>query len=165
MGFFKWLREVFMGAEQDSCEVASGLAKKIKVKVVMDKDGVCWNYALEADDNASDPYVKAGNKIDMGSGPGSGAEIEFRLQGKAGQKLDFQPGDPIWIAVGSCPPAPTPTWPAGVSLVSCTNDKLTIADENRNPAADLHYRLNFVDSTTGQPLSWDPIIRNGGGGP
>ncbi len=164
MGFFKWLREVFMGAEQDSCEVASGLAKRIKVKVEMDKNGQCWNYALEADDNASDPYVKAGNKIDMGQGPGSGAEIEFRLHGKTGQKLDFKTTDPIWIAVGNCPPGPTPNWPAGVTFVGCTDDKLTIADENRDPAADLHYRLNFVDAQ-GNELNWDPIIRNGGGGP
>lgn len=165
MGFFQWLKELFMDDTQQSCELASGLAKRIKVKVEMDRNGQCWNYAIEADDNASDPYVKAGNKIDLGQGPGSGAEIEFRLHGKTGQKLDFDTADPIWIAVGNCPPAPTPNWPAGVSLVSCTNDKLTIADENRSPAAELHYRLNFVDSATGQPQSWDPIIRNGGGGP
>jgi hypothetical protein len=48
-------------------------------------------------------------------------------------------------------------------VVGCTANKLTINAFNRN-AGDLHYRLNFVDQS-GNELSWDPIIRNGGGGP
>lgn len=168
MGFFKWLKEVFMGEEQESCDVVPGLTKRIKVKVVMDKDGSCWNYALEADDDPSDPYVKAGNKIDMGSGPGSGADIEFRLQGKAGHQLDFNIGDPIWIKKDDCPTSGTGL-PTGFSIVGTTTaNKLVIRDQNDNSQEEFyHYRLNFIDRSTTppQPVSWDPIIRNGGGGP
>jgi hypothetical protein len=163
-GFIKWLKEMFMGTAPESCEATSTLTKKIKVKIVMDKNGPCWNYAIEPDDQASDPYVKAGNKIDMGSGAGSGAEIIFRLQGKAGQKLDFKTADPIWISIGSCPTGPTPNFPAGVKLVDSKTDSLTIENPNSDPPVELHYQLNFVDNL-GNDVSWDPIIRNGGGGP
>ena len=152
-----------MGGTDQSCDMTPSLSKRIKVKVEMDLNGNCWNYAIEADDAASDPSVKAGNKIDMGQGPGSGAEIEFRLQGKVGKQLDFKTSDPIWIAVGSCPTASGP-FPSGVALVGCTANKLTIRNENRDPPAELHYRLNFLDKQ-GNELFWDPIIRNGGGGP
>ena len=104
----RWLKELFMGGTDQNCDMTPSLSKRIKVKVEMDLNGNCWNYAIEADDAASDPSVKAGNKIDMGQGPGSGAEIEFRLQGKVGKQLDFKTTDPIWIAIGSCPSAPGP---------------------------------------------------------
>lgn len=164
-GFIKWLKEMIMGTAPESLEETSTLTKKIKVKVVMDKDGLCWNYAIEPDDQASDPYVKAGNKIDMGSGPGSGAEIEFRLQGKAGQQLDFDTNDPIWIQANNCPTS-SGGLPTGFSIVGApTASKLVIGDENSDSQqVDYHYRLNFVDNQ-GNKLSWDPIIRNGGGGP
>ena len=158
--FFQWLKEVFMSESDTSCETTAGqLSKTIKVKVEMDQDGACWQYAIEADDKASDPYVKAGNKIEMGSGPGSGAVIEFRLQGKAGKQLDFDTNDPIWVSTTSCPSGKL-AFPIGVRLTGCSENRLTIENDNAGAAVDLHYRLNFKGN-----LSWDPIIRNGGGGP
>jgi hypothetical protein len=140
--------------------IVGPLTKTIKVRVDMDQEGACWHFAIEADDKASDPYVKAGNKIDLGSGPGSGAIIEFRLQGKAGKQLKFDAADPIWVQMNSCP-GKSSDFPTGVSLISCDDNTLKIGNENAGSSSvDLHYRLNFQGS-----LSWDPIIRNGGGGP
>ena len=151
-----------MGMRQASQEPTMGqLSKTIKVKVEVDKTGSSWGYKIKSGDSASDPYVNNG-KIDMGQGPGSGAIIEFRLQGTAGNRLDFKTSDPIWVEIGSCPTSPG--FPNGVTLSGCTTERLTIENENLNPPADLHYRLNFVDGN-GDELSWDPIIRNGGGGP
>ena len=137
------------------------LSKTIKVKVIAAKSGPSWGYEIKSDNVGSDPYVKNG-KLDMGQGPGSGATIEFRLQGQAGQRLDFKTSDPIWVEVGSCPTSPG--FPNGVTLTGCTTERLTIDNENIGGPADLHYRLNFIDGN-GDELSWDPIIRNGGGGP
>lgn len=134
--------------------------KRIKVRVDMDQNGPCWNYAIEADDKASDPYVKAGNKIDLPN-PTPKTVIEFRLQGKLGKKLDFDQADPIWVLANTCPT--TGSNDPDICLISCTADKLEILDLN-SKQVDLHYRLNFVDSA-GQKLNWDPIIKNGGGGP
>jgi hypothetical protein len=160
--FFRWLKEVFMSLGGMSQEAAmTNLSIRLKVKVEADNNGSSWGYAIKSDNSATDPYVKNG-KIELGQGPGSGAEIEFRLQGKAGQRLDFNVTDPIWVQVGSCPTQPG--FPNGVSVIGCTTERLTIEDLNLGAAADLHYRLNFIDGN-GDELSWDPVIRNGGGGP
>jgi hypothetical protein len=151
-----------MGQRETSQEATMNhLGRRLKLKVEADKNGSSWGYEIKSDDSASDPHVK-NCKIDMGKGPGSGATIEFRLQGKAGQRLDFKTSDPIWVQVGSCPTSPGLA--NGVTLTGCTTERLTIDNENLDPPGDLYYRLNFIDGN-GDELSWDPIIRNGGGGP
>ena len=50
-------------------EGTADVTKRVKVRVEMIENGPCWNYAIEADDQASDPYVKPGNKIDLPHGP------------------------------------------------------------------------------------------------
>ena len=150
------------GVSSPTIEGAAEAARRIKVKVEMDQNGPGWNYAIGADDQASGPYVKAGNKIDLGQGPGSGSVIEFRLQGKLGKRLDFKTSDPIWVKAGDCPTGKCDV-PNEIQINGCSTERLTIEAFNRN-AGDLHYRLNFVDDS-GNDLSWDPIIKNGGGGP
>jgi hypothetical protein len=132
---------------------------KIKVRIKVDENDKCLNYALEADDQASVPYVLAGNKIDVPQGPTT--TIEFKIQGPLGGQLDFNENDPIWVSQAGCPQASS-TDPS-VTIVDCKNNKLEISDANLDQV-DLHYRLNFVDRTGGDHY-WDPIIRNGGGGP
>lgn len=163
MGFFKWLKEVFVGETEESCGTGV-LSRSVKVRVEMDRNGPCWNFAIDADDNASKPYVKPANKIDLDRGPQ--ANIEFRLQGQVGHQLDFDTSDPIAIQASGCP-AIGAGLTTGFSIVSCTDNKLIINDQNLDPPRDYYYRLNFIDRSTTppQPVSWDPIIRNGGGGP
>ena len=123
---------------------------------------------VEADDNASDPFVKAGNKIDMPRKQPTSI-IEFRLQGKAGQVLDFDLDtsppvvEPIWVEAGQCPTQCNP-FPSDFSVASKSANVIKVQDRNL-VAGDFHYRLNFVDAA-GNKTHWDPIIRNGGeGGP
>jgi hypothetical protein len=148
-----WLKELFMGKQRPTT---------IKVRINLAKDASCWNYAIEADDQSSGPYVKAGNKIDFPKKHPT-STIEFRLQGKAGQTLDFDLADPIWIQPDTCPTAPC-NYPEVTVLPSSTPNRLHVQNRNLSEV-ELHYRLNFVDSA-GNKVHWDPIIRNGGeGGP
>jgi hypothetical protein len=155
-GFLKWIVELFAGPKPT----------QIKVRINFAKDGNCWSYDLEADDHVSDPYVKAGNKIDFPHSQPTSI-IEFRLQGKAGQVLDFDldPNlpvkEPIWVESGQCPTQCNP-FPSDFSVVRKSPNVIEVQNRNLN-AGDFHYRLNFVDSG-GNKVHWDPIIRNGGGG-
>jgi hypothetical protein len=153
-GFLAWLKSLFAGTPPP--------VTRIKVKINYDKDGSCWNYDLEADDNGSDPFVKPGNKIVFPNGQPT-STIEFRLQGKAAQKLDFDlAGGPIWVQANSCPTLPSSV-PGEITVLSTsTANRLDIQNKNLN-AGDLHYRLNFLDDQ-GNAVHWDPVIRNGGGG-
>lgn len=157
-----WLKEVFMAETKEDCGSPAGeTLARIKVRVNLEKNGPCWQYAIEADDHQSDLFVKAGNKIDFPNGQPTSI-IEFRLQGKAGQKLDFDLADPIWVKVGDCPTQHCSV-PTEIKLLpGATSDRLEIENKNLNKA-ELHYRLNFVDQA-GNKLYWDPIIRNNGGG-
>jgi hypothetical protein len=130
----------------------------IKVKVEADLIGGAWQFDVKPDDLASGPYVKNG-KIEVPVGPQT--RIEFKLQGTAAGKLDFKESDPFWAEQGQCPTSRCSD--PDICIVSCSKNKLEINDRNTK-AADLHYRLNFVDSAGGDHW-WDPIIRNGGGGP
>lgn len=132
---------------------------KIKVRVDMEMIGKSWDFNLSADDPASGPYVKPGNRIVVPNGPQT--KIEFKLQGSAAGKLDFKESDPIWVRESQCPTSQCSD--PDVSVTDINKNKLEINDLNTK-ATDLHYRLNFVDRTGGDHY-WDPIIRNGGGGP
>ena len=131
----------------------------IKVRITVDENGKCWNYAIEADDQPSIPYVLAGNKIDVPTGPTT--TIEFKIQGPLAGQFDFDENDPIWVSDQGCPQSQGGNPSVAVSY--CKNNKLIITDSNLDKI-DLHYRLNFVDRNGGFHY-WDPIIRNGGGGP
>lgn len=132
---------------------------RIKVRIKVEANGGCLNYAIEPDDQASVPYVLAGNKIAVSPGPTT--TIEFKIQGPVAGQLDFNENDPIWISQGGCPQGPCID--PSVTITECKNNKLEISDANLDQV-DLHYRLNFLDRA-GAPYYWDPIIRNGGGGP
>ena len=152
-GFFNWLTELFGGAPK---------TKRIKVRVNLAKDASCWNYDLEADEPASQPFVKAGNKIEFPRGHPT-STIEFRLQGRTGHVLKFDKADPIWVDVGQCPTNPSEVRKE-ICILDTSDNKLEIQNKTLD-ANDLHYRLNFIDEA-GNKVSWDPIIRNtGGGGP
>jgi len=156
MGLFKWIVELFAGAK----------TTRIKVRINLAKEGSCWNYDLEADDQPSYPFVLAGNKINFPDGQPT-SNIEFRLQGKAGQVLNFDLDttapvkEPIWVESGQCPTQCNP-FPSDFRIVSRAANKLEIENRNLN-VGDFYYRLNFVDNA-GNKVHWDPIIRNGGGG-
>jgi hypothetical protein len=149
-GFLAWLKSKFVRTT------------RIKVKINYGKDGSCWNYDLEADDNASKPFVEPGNKIVFPNGQKT-STIEFRLQGKAAQRLDFDlAGGPIWVQALTCPNHASSVPTEITVLNTSTANRLDI--QNRNlQNLDFHYRLNFLDDQ-GNPTSWDPVIRNGGGG-
>ena len=136
------------------------MTRRIKVRVDMDQNGPNWQYGIAPDDPSSGPYVKPGDRIDLPHGPQS--TIEFRLQGKSGKRLDSQSVEPIWVKEESCPDGPGDGG-GQIEILSCTDDRLQIRDLN-SKETELHYRLNFVDEQ-GNPHFWDPIIRNGGGGP
>ena len=131
---------------------------KIKVRVDMELIGKSWDFEIAADDPASDPYVKD-NKIEVPHGPET--RIEFKVQGTANGKLDFKESDPIWVQENQCPTSKCSD--PDVSIVDSKKNKLEVNDRNTK-ATELHYRLNFVDKNGGE-YEWDPIIRNGGGGP
>ena len=157
-GFLKWIAELFAGSK----------TTRIKVRINFAKNGSCWNYDLEADDKDSDPFVKAGNKIDLPHKQPTSV-IEFRLQGKAGQVLDFDLDtnapivEPIWVEAGQCPTQCGP-FPSDFCVLSKSANVIKVQDRNLS-VGDFHYRLNFVDDA-GNKIHWDPIIRNGGdGGP
>ena len=157
-GLLKWVMELFAGRRP----------AQIKVRVNFAKNGGCWNYDLEADDQQSGPFVKAGNKIVFPHKQPT-STIEFRLQGQTGHALDFdldinQPiVEPIWVQVGQCPTQYS-TVPNEISIVRKSANRLTIQNRNLD-SADIYYCLNFVDGD-GNKVHWDPIIRNtGGGGP
>lgn len=155
-GFLKWIVEMFTGPK----------TTRIKVRINFAKDGNCWNYDVEADDQPSQPFVLAGNKIDFPHKQPTSV-IEFRLQGKAGQVLDFDldPSppvtEPIWVKAGQCPTQCDP-FPSDFSIVDKSANVLKVRNKNLL-TGDFHYRLNFVDNA-GNKVHWDPIIRNGGGG-
>ena len=151
---FSWLKELFTGEKRPT---------RIKIRLNMAKQASCWNYDIEAGDTPSGLYVKPGNKIDFPKGQPTSV-IEFHLHGQAGQKLDFDLADPIWVKAGSCPTTRCSVPNEITVLPSSTKDRLDV--QNRNlQQAEFHYRLNFVDSA-GNKHFWDPIIRNGGdGGP
>jgi hypothetical protein len=132
---------------------------KIKVRVDMELIGKSWDFNLVADDPASGPYVKPGNRIEVPNGPQT--KIEFKLQGSAAGKLDFNESDPIWVQENQCPTSQCSD--PDVRITDINKNKLEINDLNTK-ATELHYRLNFVDRAGGE-YEWDPIIRNGGGGP
>lgn len=136
------------------------MSRQIKVRVEMSEVGPSWDYGIAADDQASDSYVQPGNRIDLPQGPQ--AIIEFRLQGREGKRLDFRTDDPIWVEQGACPNSPG-DGDGEIQIKSCSANRLEILNLN-SKVTDLHYRLNFRDEH-GNELHWDPIIRNGGGGP
>jgi len=131
----------------------------IKVRVDMELMGKSWDFKIAADDWASGPYVKPGNEIEVPNGPQT--KIIFKLQGCAAGKLDFKKSDPIWVQENECPG--TKCSDPDVVIKDVDKNKLEINDLNTK-ATDLYYRLNFVDKN-GVEYEWDPIIRNGGGGP
>ena len=147
------------GSSRKSAGAAPPPIAKIKVRINVDENDMSWHYALEADDQASIPYVLAGNKIAVPHGPTT--TIEFKIQGPLAGELDFSENDPIWVLKGSCPISYSAD--PSVTVIDCKKNKLVISDSNL-AQADLHYRLNFVDKNGGFHY-WDPIIRNGGGGP
>ena len=131
----------------------------IRVRVDMNLVGKTWKFYVVADDVASQPYVHPNDKIEVSPGPQT--KIEFKLQGSASGKLDFKESDPIWVKEGDCPGKRRSD--PDICIVDVKKNKLTINDRNTRQA-DLYYQLNFVDKE-GEGFEWDPIIRNGGGGP
>jgi len=138
--------------------VAPAVNNKIKVKLSMSKEGSCYGFSLEGEDSYADLYVKAGNRIvfPYGTPP---TEIEFKVHGQAGQTLDFDTADPIWVAEGGCPQAKG-SGHGHITIVDPKLNSLTILNSNGGETkVELHYRLNFLGG-----YSWDPIILNEGGG-
>src|SRR5688500_17530160 len=113
-----------------------GKTTRIKVRVNLAKDASCWNYAIEADDQVSNTFVKAGNKIELPNGHPT-STIEFRLQRKSGQALDFDLADPMWIQPDSCPTAPCNV-PEITVLPSSTPNRLDVQNMNIT-SANLYY--------------------------
>lgn len=136
-------------------------SKRIRVRVDISNVAGAAQFSLAADDKASIPHVKPADEIELPF-PTPQTIIEFRLQGKAGKQLDFDTSDPVWIQANACPRSQCNVG-TEVCILECTENRLMLLDQNSQPAV-LYYRLNFVDAQ-GKPDHWDPIIRNGGGGP
>jgi hypothetical protein len=149
-----------MAGSVPNCGAAN--VKRIRVKLRIDKSGAVWGFTIKADDKASGPYVQPNDVIELPN-PTPQSEIEFRLYQTGGKKLEFDQSDPVWIKANSCP---TQACNVGneVCIVECTENRLRLLDQN-SAAATYYYRLNFVDKDNNPITYWDPIIRNGGGGP
>jgi hypothetical protein len=136
-------------------------SKRIRVKVVIDRFIWRWGFAIEADDKEAKPHVKD-DLIDLPL-PIPEAEIEFRIHQRGGKRLEFRQADPIWIQRDECPGEEVPCNVGNeVCIIECTENRLRLLDRNTVDAV-LHFRLWFVDEDNDLE-SWDPAIRNGGGG-
>lgn len=101
--------------------------------------------------------------IDLPKGSGS-HDLIFTLHDNSGKGLKFKPvaSDAMWVRNGNaCPTAPG-NGNGQIVHGSVTNGgtTLTVNDDNAGNPARLHYTLRFDPD----PNSWDPEIRNGGGG-
>lgn len=97
--------------------------------------------------------------------PGSGShDLTFTLHDNSGKGLKFKPNaaDAMWTHPGNkCPNGPG-NGNGQITNGSVTNGCMTlnVTDDNSGNPARLHYMLRFDPD----PNSFDPEIRNGGGG-
>lgn len=135
-----------------SAAVGKPTAKLIKVKVT--KTGGSGNNVdctIEPDDPGSGPYV-SGNKIGLPNNNGP-FRIQFRLT-----NVDWDPNNPFTTRVNNCPsPGAKTNYDEQIFLQSPNGKSLTILNLNGLDPCEIHYRMNFSDGT-----SCDPIMDNGG---
>lgn len=134
----------------------------VDVTTFLDLNGV--DYDLDWWDSNG---KSGGRKDPIEFQPESGSHvITFHLKkDNTGLKLRFpeNPADAMYVAVGTKPTGPGNGGQITFISVDQSRKQLTVSDDNRGPACDLHYELNFVaEDGTSYPV--DPIIRNGGGG-
>jgi len=72
--------------------------------------------------------------------------------------LNWDVNDPFWVSANSCPTGPSSVSEQVWVNPSIQNKTLTILNMNVDQRAELHYRLNFLNG-----YSCDPIMDNGGG--
>jgi hypothetical protein len=127
-------------------------AKAIKVKVT--KTGGSGNNidcTIEPADPGSGPYV-SGNRIGLPKNDGP-FRIEFTLT-----NLEWDPDNPFTTRANNCPPVGAKAnYDEQIFLQSPKDKSLTIVNLNAFDPCEVHYRMNFSDGT-----SCDPIMDNGG---
>jgi len=106
------------------------------------------------DDGGTHPSAKVkDNKITLDAKAGPFI-IEFKLTGN----LDWAEKNPFLVKKGECP-GEGEFEREQIWIQPPDGKKLTVLDLNSGKGCELHYRMNFADGT-----SCDPIIENGGGG-
>ena len=137
------------------------MAKKalhIWVRPRMENGKLEW----DVDDNPepAEKYKKVVS-LEDGSGP---RRIVFHLHDPDGLDLMFDCANPIYAEDNvACPPAQALN-SGQITKISCSQNTLTIRNENSDKARLIRYQLNFryTDNTIADPC--DPVILNGGGG-
>lgn len=118
--------------------------------------GVRWSQQIK------DPGHNNGGKVKLPRG--RGYKIKFGLKDHTNLNIRFDASAPFFVREGSVGPCPSGMNSSQVMVDECDADALVVTDWNYGAECELHYQLNFVD-TTGKPInSYDPIIENGGGG-
>lgn len=108
---------------------------------------------------------KGGGAIELPRGT-KRTPLHFQLRDQTNRGLRFvdNSDDAIWATIDQCPQGKDNGGQIEFPHPKSQPFLLRVADANRDPPCELHYRLWFVDQN-GNPESYDPVIRNGGGGP
>ncbi|HEY8435197.1 MAG TPA: hypothetical protein VIK68_11405 [Sphingomicrobium sp.] len=101
--------------------------------------------------------------------------VEFDIDDQTGEGLKFprSPEDAMWVAKvhdpqhPTCPDGSSPSDYSVIDPMCVCDDGERLIVRNENPREeDWSFTLNFEKTSAGggERVSWDPIIKNGGGG-
>ena len=146
---------------QDATTTPTG--KPIKVTVHAGKPDTKPMFWQEWEEEGSGGAQK-GDTIPFRAGSGSHL-VTFHLKDGSGLKLRFAelPEDAIWVEIGKCPEKGGNGGQISFGPVDSNRLILKVVNSNCGVECDLWYRLNFVDENQ-KEWSYDPIMKNGGGG-
>lgn len=154
------------GTEMLVAEDAKVRTVQVDVFAYREGDDILFAQAWRMD---GDPARQKGH-IEIPKGQGD-VPFKFHLHDRSGLNLAFLPNDegkqegPFWCSTMDCPTS----WGDGngqIMDISSSNNLLKIVDANSGDPCTLHYALRFTGDElgSGPPYSFDPDIRNGGGG-
>lgn len=137
--------------------------RPVIVDVFADKDGneVTFSLAWKREGEAQGRK----GRIDVTAGDAD-TPIHFHLTDRSGLHLSFMTPaeDAMWVDLNGCPTGPGNG--GQIEFGSVSNKLLKVTDLNQGPECTLHYALRFdgQQGPGGPPFTFDPEIRNGGGG-
>lgn len=141
-------------AQQGSPEVLDAISKlKLDLTIVSVTNGVA-TFTLEGKDNDDKKHV-SNKKITIPSGS-KDVTIEFDLDDKSGNNLEYCQADPIWVSrTDMCPQ--TQSSDGQIVGIQAQKKKLTVKDLNTENV-ELGYTI-VLEGDCGRVLV-DPIIKN-----
>ena len=104
---------------------------------------------------AQDPPIEFKNKS-------GNWDMDFEFHDATGLGLEFMviAGGAMWVSQGSGCPNGKGNGGQITFGGNPSSSKLSVTDDNRNAACDLHFMLRFTDGS--DTYEYDPIIKNGG---